>query len=261
MATLDPLQLANVLLAAATALVYAYVGWRLGARGVHGEAKLAWDLFRHWWYGLAAMTAILPLSTLLQAMGLGDGALYVTLSYVTFLLLAYALWALLYYLLYLFTGTRRVLVPVTLFYVAYYVFLVYLVTDAGPYFDAEASRVAYERPLKGPLVTLALILLVAPHILGGLGYFSLFFRTTEPTQRYRIGLIAWSIIAWFSSALVGSIPFGGAGATLSQLPWWPPFTRVIGLAASLAILMAYLPPRWVRERYAIAAVDEAPPTR
>ena len=257
MAQLDPGQLGNVLLALATSVVYAYVGHRLGRREVQGDARLAWTLFRHWWYGLAATTVMVPLTTLLRAVGVQDAALYVTLTYVTLLLLCYVLWALLYYLLYVFTGSRRLLAPVTAFYVAYYVFLVYLITDAQPYYDAAKGAVQYVTPLQGPALGVAIVLLVGPHILGGIGYFSLFFRTREPTQRYRIGLIAWSIIAWFSTALVGSIPVGDL--RLSQLWWWAPFTRIVGLVAALAILMAYIPPQWVRERFGVTAVDEAPP--
>lgn len=254
MAELDPLAFARLLLSVGTAGVYGYVGWRLAARRVEGEPRLAWTLFRHWWYGLAAISLINPLTTLAREIGVNDGSFYLTLTYVTLLLLVYVLWALLYYLLYLFTGRRWIIYPVTAFYVAYYVYIMYLLAAAGLYYDEATRAVETTNEIKGAPLAVFTVLLVGPHIVGAIGYFTLYFRTRESTQRYRIGLIAWSIIAWFSTALVGAIPVGGG--RLSQVPGWPVFTAAIGLAAAFAILAAYMPPEWVRSRWNVQSIDE-----
>lgn len=253
---LDPVELARLMLVVTTAAVYAYVGRRLGQRSVAGEARLAWRLFVHWWYGVAAVTLLGAASTLLPLVGVRDGAVYLTLVYVTFLVLAYSLWALLYYLVYLFTGNRRVLYPISVFYVCFYVFVLYLIAASGLYYDAAAGELTPRNQLPSWLLLVFGVLLVGPQIVGGIGYFRLFFKTDEPTQRYRIAIIAGSIVAWFSTSLIGQIPWGDS--RVADLPHWQLFTRLVGLAAALAILAAYVPPRWVRERYGILSIEENP---
>jgi uncharacterized membrane protein HdeD (DUF308 family) len=92
------------------------------------------------------------------------------------------------------------------------------------------------------------ILLFVPQILGGLAYFTLYFRVPEVTQKYRILLVSWSIIIWFLS------PFVAFAGGLAQQDWWQVVSRLIGLAAALTILMAYLPPRWLKQRYGIISL-------
>ena len=81
----------------------------------------------------------------------------------------------------------------------------------------------------------------------------LFFRVTGITQKYRVFLVSWSIILWFLSPVVALA--GG----LSQQDWWELASRLIGVAAAATILMAYLPPRWLKQRYGIISLsDEGP---
>ena len=255
MAVPEPLEVVDLLLVITTALLYAYVGRRLGRRDVEGEARLAWRLFVHWWYGLSAMTGLGAVTRILHFAGVRDGALYITLAYVTLLILTYILWALLYYLVYLFTGDRRLLVPISVFYVGFYVFVLYLVAASGLYYDGATDQLQPRNELPGWLLLSFALLLVGPHIIGGMGYLRLFFKTEEPTQRYRIAIIAVSIVVWFSTSLVGRIPVGDA--TIADLPFWLFFTRLVGLAAAVAILLAYTPPRWVRERFGVLSIDDA----
>jgi hypothetical protein len=112
------------------------------------------------------------------------------------------------------------------------------------------TTVAYRSQITGPLFLLILLLLVVPQILAGLAYFTLYFRVQDATQRYRILLVSWSIVIWFGSALVASF------AGLSNYDWWQIVNRLIGLAATLTILTAYRPPRWIKRRYGIASIGE-----
>lgn len=236
------------------AAIYLYVGWRLGKRVVSSaNARLAWQAFTVWWFGLAGTTLISALLNLFGAWDLTDLPLYVTATYINVLVLCVALWGLVYYLIYLFTGNRSLLVPLAVFYFIFYILLVYYVTASTPEsIDVYRWRTAlsYRAQLTGPFYTLLILMLLVPQILGGLAYFFLYFRVTEATQKYRTLLVSWSIIIWFLS------PFFALAGGLADEDWWQLVSRLIGLIAALTILMAYLPPRWLQQRYGIIALPD-----
>jgi hypothetical protein len=94
------------------------------------------------------------------------------------------------------------------------------------------------------------MLLVFPQIIGSLAYFTLFFRVKEATQKYRVALVSISILIWFLSAFLGS------AAGLGQFDWWQIVTRLIGLAATLVILLAYRPLAWLKQRLGIISISD-----
>lgn len=241
------------LIAAST---YAYIGWWLSKRVVSSsEARLAWRAFTIWWFALAITTLLAGFQNLLGALGLTDLPLFLTASYVNLLASCIALWGLVYYLVYLFTGNSRSLVPLSIFYMIYYTLLVYYTTASTPN-HIEIGRwnttLAYSNSLTGPFFVMLVVFLILPQIIGSLAYFTLYFRVSEVTQRYRVLLVSWSIIFWFVSPLIAL-----AGGVAGQ-DWWQLVSRLIGLGAALAILMAYLPPRWLKQRYGINSLgDEA----
>lgn len=234
--------------------IYAYVGWRLGKRIISSaDARLAWGSFTVWWYGLAVTTLIGSLLSLFGSVGLMNFPLFVTATYVNILVICVALWGLLYYLIYLFTGDRRSLVPLAVFYMVYYVLLVYYITASIPgsvNVGRWTARLVYDAPLTGPFFAILIALLLLPQIIGGLAYFTLYFRVSDVTQKYRVLLVSWSIIVWFLS------PLFALGGGLAQEDWWQFASRLIGLAAALTILLAYLPPRWVKQRYGILSISD-----
>jgi hypothetical protein len=244
----------SALFALVSASIYAYVGWRLGKRLVSSsEARLAWQSFTVWWYGLAAITLIGGFLNLFGALGLTILSLFVTATYLNILVICIALWGLLYYLIYLFTGNSRLLVPLAIFYMIYYVLLVYYITASMPEdinVDRWRTAVDYRAPLTGPFFIMVLVLLLLPQIIGGFAYFTLYFRVKDITQKYRILLVSWSIIVWFVS------PLAALAGGLAQQDWWQLVSRFIGLAAALTILMAYLPPRWLKQRYGIISLPD-----
>ena len=236
--------------------VYGYVGWRLSRRRVEGPSRLAHALFITWWATLAVYSGVGALVRLGVVTGVVDFPMYATWAYVGLLLVCVALWALLYYLVYLLTGSRRAFAPITAFYALVFVALVYLLTAAQPRgLVVEGARVALdnERPLQGLPFALAYAGLFGPHLVALVGYFRLLFRVDTPTQRYRIGMVSLTFLGWFLSAILGALT--QANAT----PWWLLASGLIGLVASLLILAAYVPPRWVRRRYGVAPLDEAEP--
>jgi hypothetical protein len=244
----------SALFALAAAGIYAYVGWRLGKRVIpSSDARLAWVSFTVWWYGLAAATLISGLLNLFGAMGLTDLPIFVTATYLNIQVTCIALMGLLYYLIYLFTGNRNSLGLLAIFYIFFYILLVYFITASTPNavnVERWSIGIAYRNPPTGPFIILLIVLLLVPEIIGGFAYFSLYFRVTEITQKYRIFLVSWSIILWFLSPVVAMA--GG----LSQQDWWELASRLIGLVAAGTILMAYLPPRWLKQRYGIISLSE-----
>jgi hypothetical protein len=254
--TIQSTLLFSAFFALVAASMYAYVGWRLSKRLISSsEARLAWRSFTVWWYGLAITTLIGGFLNLFGAFGLTSLPLFVTATYINILVICIALWGLVYYLIYLFTGNRRLLVPLAIFYIFYYVLLVYYITASIPEninVDRWRTAVDYRAPLTGPFFVMVVVLLLLPQIIGGFAYFTLYFRVAEVTQKYRILLVSGSIIVWFLS------PIAALAGGLAQQDWWQLASRLIGLAAALTILMAYLPPRWLKQRYGIISLlDES----
>lgn len=252
--TIQPTLLFSTFFAMASASIYGYIGWRLSQRVISSaEAGLAWASFTVWWYGLATTTLISGLQNLFGAIGLASLPLFVTATYLNLLVICLALLGLLYYLIYLFTGNRRSFRPLAAFYVTYYILLVYYITASTPGnvdIGRWSATLVYRTPLTGPFFGLIIVLLLLPQIIGGLAYFTLYFRVPEVTQKYRILLVSWSIIVWFLSPLIALA--GGVG----QQDWWQLASRFIGLAAALTILIAYLPPRWLKQHYGILSLND-----
>jgi len=252
--TIQSTLLLSALFALVAAGIYAYVGWRLSKRVISSAApRLAWQSFTIWWYGLAATTLITGFLNLFGALGLTILPLFVTATYINILVICLALWGLLYYLIYLFTGNSRLLVPLAIFYIIYYVLLVYYITASDPEnvtMEPWSTTLAYHAPLTGPFFVILIVLLLLPQIIGGFAYFTLYFRVTEVRQKYRILLVSWSIIIWFLS------PVAALGGGLAQQDWWQLASRFIGLAAAFTILLAYLPPRWLKQRYGIISLPD-----
>jgi hypothetical protein len=252
--TIQSTLLFSALFALVAAGIYAYIGWRLSKRVISSsEARLAWQSFTVWWYGLALTTLVGGFLNLCGALGLMILPLFVTATYINILVICIALCGLVYYLIYLFTGNSRLLVPLATSYLIYYVLLVYYITASIPEkinVDHWRTTVAYRAPLTGPFFVILIALLLLPQVMGGLAYFTLYFRVTEVTQKYRTLLVSWSIIVWFLS------PFAALAGGLAQQDWWQLMSRLIGLAAALTILMAYLPPRWLKQRYGIISLTD-----
>ena len=252
--TTQPTLLFSAFFAMTAAGIYGYVGWRLGKRVVSSaEARLAWMAFILWWYGLAATTLIGGLQNIFGVVGLTSLPLFVTAAYINILPACIALWGLLYYLIYLFTGNRRLLQSLAVFYITYYVLLVYYTTASVPD-SVEVGRwsttLVNRAPLTGPFFVILAISLLLPQIIGSIAYFTLYFRVTDVTQKYRILLVSGSMIIWLLS------PYIALAGGLAQDDWWQFASRFIGLAAALTILMAYLPPRWLKQRSGIISLND-----
>jgi hypothetical protein len=244
--------LTSAIFSLVSAVVYGLVGFQLSRRVVGNAASnFAWKLFTLWWFSLAVSTLTGFIFNLMGAIGRPILPVFVALTYANLLIICIALWALLYYLIYLFTGKPGILIPLSAFYLIYFVLLVYYITVSTPN-GVEVGRwttsLKFLFPLSGPLIMFILLLLVLPQILGSLAYLTLFFRVEERTQKYRILLVSLSLVIWFGLALVA--PAIG----IASEDWWQVASRAIGLGAALVILMAYRPPGFIQRRLAVASI-------
>lgn len=251
---IQPTLLFGASLSAIVAGIYYYVGNVLSQRrAASADARLAWAMFIVWWYALSASTLSGALLSLFGALGVVGLPLFTTITLINLLATCVALYGLMFYLLYLFTGNRRLLRPLTIFYIVYYVLIVYYIQASAPSgvtVGRWSATLDYQNPITGPFVLFLLFLLVFPQILGSLAYFTLYFRVQTASQKYRVLLVSWSIIIWFTSAFLASI------VRLGEQDWWQVTSRLIGLGAALAILLAYQPPGWIRRRLGVTAVAE-----
>lgn len=217
-----------------SAIGFLLVGRTIQRRDVSRQMRIGQDAFVVWWYSLAAATllgavAALPVFADLEA--------FLTLTILTLLVLCVGLCGLLFYLVFLFTARRSLLVPMAIGYAGFFVFLVWFILSGQP-IGIETTpwgpELVYAEPIEGgPLAMTALALLIGPQLVASLGYLSLYWKTDDPLLRRRILLVSLSILAWFGSSLVGT------GADVSESDWWRFTSRLIGLAASATIYYAY----------------------
>lgn len=232
-------------IAAGGAVLFAYVGLRLARREVSLEAQPALQLFATWWFLLAGTQIVTGGSEVLAWMGVESLGLHAGLSYINLFFSVFAIHTLLYYLLYVFTGGMRGFAAVTLGYLAYFLTVLYLLTTANPIgLDVDAWTVAIEteHPISGPVTNAIVGFLLVPPLVATGAYLRLYAHVESRTQRYRVLVIGTSIALWLGSFLVVYL----AGADQASI--WPLISKLIGLAGAVAVLVAYFPPRWIRER-------------
>jgi hypothetical protein len=237
-----------------TSLLYLYIGRVLRRRAVSDHARLANGMFVLWWQSLGGL-GLLGAGILALYMA-GELRIWMYQTYVTFVLMVLflALWGLQFYLLYLYTGSRRSFAPLGVFYTVVflatlalieYIGAPELITDNGWRLETEPD---VEFGLAFNLAFVALI--IGPALVTAIAYARLYRKTGDRTQKYRIALVTGAIIVWFGSSVVGT------AAQVTEALAWQLFTRVIGVLGALVILMAYKPPRWVREKYGVESVED-----
>ena len=236
-----------------TSFLYVYIGRVVRMRKVSPDASLANGMFVLWWHSLGGLGF---LSAAIMAVYIaGELEIWMYQAYTTFVLMVLflALWGLQFYLLYLYTGSRRWFMPLAAFYALMFLategLIEYIgppdaITDNGWQLKTE-PEVEFGQAFN--LVFTALI--IGPALVTAIAYARLFRKTEDRTQRYRIALVTGAIIVWFGSSVIGS------ALDVTQGVAWQTFTRIISILGAGVILMAYKPPKWVREKYGVHGVE------
>lgn len=245
------------LLTLASALLYASVGALMLRRPASdADTRLALSLFGVWWIGLAVSSGVGAARSLLAAADVTDLNLHWALSIVSLVAVVVALWGLVYYLLFVYLGKRWILAPVTVFHAALLVWFLWLTLALEPTavkVNTWNVGMDYARPASAGVSTAALVLILAPALVAAFGYGSLFFQTDDRTARYRVAMVAGAFLLWFGSSAIAT-PIGW-----TTWYWWPLVAQVIALLATLMVLAAYVPPRFLARAFGLRSVTDSAP--
>ena len=221
-------------LALLSAFGFLLVGRTIQRRDISPKMRIGQDAFVVWWYALALTSLLgvvmgLPLFHSLQA--------FLTMTVLALLLLCVGLCGLLFYLVFLFTAKRSLLIPMAIGYAGFFLFLTWWILSGDPTGIEQTPwgpQLEYADPIdQGPIFVIAVLLLVGPQVVASLGYLSLYWKVDDPMLRRRILLVSLSIFAWFGSSLVGT------GTAAADSDWWRLASRLIGLVATAVIYYAY----------------------
>lgn len=232
-----------------TSFLYIYIGRVVRMRKVSPDARLANGMFVLWWHSLGGL-GFLGAAVMATYLA-GRLEIWMYQAYITFLLMVLflALWGLQFYLLYLYTGSKRWFMPLAAFYAALFLATEGLIEYIGPpetITDNGWQLKTLPEVELGTAFNLAFsALIVGPALVTAIAYARLFRKTQDRTQRYRIALVTGAIIVWFGSSVIGT------ALDINQGLGWQLFSRIIGIVGAVVILMAYKPPKWVRDRYGI----------
>lgn len=162
----------------------------------------------------------------------------------SFIALAAALWGLVSYVLFLFTGRHAVFVLVTVAYLAQLAGVIVWIASLEPrgilLTDGGTTTDFARKPSPAESGVFALFLLLPP-IAASVAFFTLRFRTTDPTARYRATAMGIGIFVWFVAAIL--ITSGGKPTPATTIGG-----PIVGTLCMLYILSAFFPPRWLQAR-------------
>lgn len=245
---------AGLVLGLATAGLLAYAGDVVRRRPLSPPDRAAGLLYAVWWYSAALVILNQALRTLLVLAGVQQRAVYLAQGLLGMIPLAAAVWGLSFYMVYLLTGRRGWLAPITLFYIAYLVFLFWYVLYqgvAGVGLDAWQSAVRPERPPSASMNLVFGVWLAGPVLLAVVSYMVLAVREKDRTRRYRLSLVSGGFVLLFSIILVGYV-LGWVDED-----WFPIAYEVPALIASALAVAAYRPPVWVQRWLRIEPLPSA----
>lgn len=231
---------------------YLFLGWRFSVRKVAPENTIPILQFSAFWFALGLSTGVTAVESLWAVSSNPSLVTAVALYHLQLFALCTALWGLVGYLSFLYFG-RSYLLAVSAAYLLLYGVLLYY-TSAAPAAGVTVMDgtvgVKYATAVAGPVILLALVLLAVP-VVGAILYFTLFFRTQDRTARYRIALVSWGILGFFGVGVIDLAARLGGGLVAVSLG------AVLSLTPVAAILLAYYPPRAIRERLGVTGLEAA----
>lgn len=238
---------------AATAVLFAYAGALTWRREVPSRARTANRAFSLWWWSAAAVISLLSVANVLGILGIRGDDVHATLHYLRAAPLSLALGGLMYYLLFLFTGRRDLLLPVAAAYLAQHAFTIYYYVRLGPMRTVVTGwdvRVVPAAPADPALSAAFGLTLALPVVLACGAYVAIALRHGDRQQRYRVALIGVALGQWFLLLLVSFL------LGLQQREWFSMLYQVPGLLSAALVVVALRPPAWLRARMGLEAAAQ-----
>jgi hypothetical protein len=236
-----------------TGVLCLFVAVKLGKRQLSDRGEhLAWRAFRIWWFALGLNIMLSSFNTWLALNTTPDLTFHIAIFLISTLTLCSALWGLLFYLTYLFTGDAKWALPLGFFYGLVFTsvasYLLFVLRPNGVLIEDGSAILQYSSEAPELTVTIIALFILLPQILAALAYFSLYFRLNDLGQRYRVLLVSLSILIWFCSPFI-ALAFG-----VAENPWWSVVSRLVGMIAIIIIYWAYYPPKFLQRRIGIASI-------
>lgn len=210
--------------------------------------------FATWWAGLAANALLTALFALSLAAGVASAALAWTLLVLTALVISAALWGLLSYLAYVYTGRLVWIERLAHVWAAIAAGLVLLVVHLAPTGATPAAlgyKLEFGREVT-PTIALAFAALAgAPAMLGAVGYLGLYRRADTREARYRILIVACALGVWIGWTLLSVV----LQMDVAAEGFWPLVVanRALGLIVPSLVVLAYRPPARFRRALHLGA--------
>lgn len=243
----SPLWVGAVLPILTTGLL-AYAGVLVLRKRVAPGDRLARLMFAAWWFAAGVVLLLASLPTLLSIVGAADRRILDASRWPTAAALAVALCGLLYYLLYIYTGRHRLIVPLAIAYAAFFVFEIYYFAQFGPPTLEVTAWTVRATPSSQPPSWMSATFGVAvalPILAAIAAYASLLFRAKEAEHRFRIKAVSAAFSLWFGPLLLAYL------AGWDDADWFPLIYQAPGLVAGILIVLAYRPPRALAKRWVV----------
>lgn len=201
------------------------------------------EAFAAFWYGVALVNG-LQAGLELVAVFRDPGVPLAFAVWNTRIAVALASFAgLVYYLLYVYTGRRRLFWSTLLFYVATFLLMQVWLLQSGPNgTDVTHWRVDldFAHSDEGPLYKLVVLMFFVPPLVASVAYALVLRMASTPLQRWRVRLMSWSLGSYFLGLTAGYLSPGW--------PWWGLVENLLGIAAAIVAILALRPPKAVRAR-------------
>lgn len=241
----------GALLPLATAILLTYVGFLVLRRQTGARDRLALRMFALWWVCAGVVILLASMPTQLTLLGVADVGILQAITYVNAAPLAVGLCGLLYYLVYIYTGRQRAIIPIVIAYAAFFAFEIYYFSQFGARsLESTAWSVRSVSAVRPPpwMSVLFGIAVALPILVAAVGYGSLLARVDGPEQRYRITLVSGAFLLWFAPLLLAFL------VGWDDADWFPLLYQAPGVVAGLLIVLAYRPPAFVARRWVGAAL-------
>lgn len=219
------------------------VGWVVAARRASSpRTQRAVAAFAGWWYALAATCSVTALVNLLVATADPPLSLVLGLQFLNLSAACMGLAALLYYLLYFYTGRTFWFWPLTIVYAVAAALLIRMVGAWQPVeFVATpwSVQISYASAASGFAVIVMGLLLIGPQLLASLAVLVLALRLPPSAERVRLLVVGGAIAMWFGSSLLASM----LGLTDDVV--WQAIQIWVPIVLGISVLLVHRPPHWL----------------